>query len=173
MHKTWPNQHNMTKLQSNMTNVHFFPSMSMGFTNCSSVLNLTRTIVGLPDLSGSPQLIQNVHTSYLIPPKRTCHVFHSSKMCIPFLSFLQNVYTISIIPPKCAFQVFYSSKMYIQVLSLIQNVKLNTTYDHKLYTFQLFGVHHQCLQSFNLIKILKVAKIAIWYFVSIFVSVEQ
>ena len=56
MHKTWPNQHNMTKLQSNMANVHFFPSMSMGFTNCSSGLNLTRTIVGLPDLSGSPHI---------------------------------------------------------------------------------------------------------------------
>ena len=55
-HKTWPNQHNMTKLQSNMANVHFFPSMSMGFTNCSSGFNLTRTIVRLPDLSGSPHI---------------------------------------------------------------------------------------------------------------------
>ena len=73
-------------------------------------------------------------------------------MCIPGLLFLQNVHTSP---------------------SLIQNVKLNTIYDHKLYTFQLFGVHHQCLQSFNLIKILKVAKTAIWYFVSIFVSGEQ
>ena len=55
-HKNWPNQHNMTKLQSNMANVHFFPSMSMGFANCSSGFNLTRTIVGLPDLSGSPHI---------------------------------------------------------------------------------------------------------------------
>ena len=112
MHKTWPNQHNMTKLQSNMANVHFFPSMSMGFTNCSSVLNLTRTIVGLLDLSGSAQLIQNVHTSYLIPPKRTCHVFH----------VFQNVYTICFIPPKCVYHFYYSSKMCIPGLLFLQNV---------------------------------------------------
>ena len=111
MHKTRPNQHNMTKLQSNMANVHFFPSMSMGFTNCSSVLNLTRTIVGLLDLSGSAQLIQNSSKTYMsclsCLSKCVYHLFHSSKMCIPFLLFLQNVHSRSFIPPKCTYKFFH------------------------------------------------------------------